>query len=223
MTDNETTTVANAVAAGVSACTASEIASGVVTVDVIDNTTGESASATMPASLWCNINQSTQVGGGCTLPSVTITCQQIGACNGSASFMFSAGLNAAYEVYGIQGIDNSENPSAFNYNPSNLYVQQASGQDFFDPGLMIYADEFGPFASIPATIGATNVMNYSPYGLGATIVSTTNSNGAVEANATSYPLNYKQQSTDPLVVLVNADPTQTTVDNAQDCDNVVPP
>lgn len=71
--DNEITTIATAVKAGVAACTPDKIANGIVSVNAVDNTTGISATATIPAKFFCQVDQSAPfaVGGGCEIPPAT--------------------------------------------------------------------------------------------------------------------------------------------------------
>ena len=65
----------------------------------------------------------------------------------------SAGPNAAFVMFGIEKIDNSASAKPFAFDPTKLYVQQAT-QEFVDPSLSIYADIFGPFAAISTSVAA---------------------------------------------------------------------
>jgi hypothetical protein len=70
--------VGSGVSAGVSACTSSEISNGSVSVDVTDNTTGAFATTTVPASFWCETNQSVTFGAGCQpAPVATVTLSNV--------------------------------------------------------------------------------------------------------------------------------------------------
>jgi hypothetical protein len=70
---NEIDFVGGAVTNGTTNCSANEIANGLVTVSVTDNTLGVIATKAVPASYWCQDNQP-QLGAGCfPPPSATIT------------------------------------------------------------------------------------------------------------------------------------------------------
>ena len=226
LTDNEISDVANAVNRGIACCTASEIANGTVSVNVVDNATGLSATATMPASFWCSTGLTTQVlGAGCQPTPVTINYHQTGACNGdpSASVPYNAGPNQAYVVFHIESIDNSLGGSTnFFFDPSRLFVQQSTGEDFFNSSLGIYPDLFGPFAAVPATVSAGNVLAFSFGAFGATVVTTTNPDGAAEANQTSYLLGYNQSLTDPPVEFDKTNQSQTSFPDTEDCSTLSP-
>jgi hypothetical protein len=87
--DNEVSKVGTAVAAGIPAC-ASAAASGVVSINVIDNTTGISATSTIPTNFFCEVDQSAPfaVGPGCEIsPAQTpLVISAGGAAPGFASF-----------------------------------------------------------------------------------------------------------------------------------------
>jgi hypothetical protein len=153
-----------------------------------------------------------------TAPPVTITYHQVGACNGYAGpfGLVTAGKNFAYVLFGIESIDNSLGSGSFAFNPANLYYQQAT-EDLFDPSLALYKDILGPFAAIPTAVPAGDDLKFSVSAEGALIVSTTNPNGAVEANATSYFLLYNRQPGDPPVKLVKSDASQKSWPLTEDC------
>jgi hypothetical protein len=69
LVDNEISKVGTAVAAVVPACT-SGAASGVVSINVIDNTTGISATSTIPTKFFCEVDESAPfaVSPGCQIP-----------------------------------------------------------------------------------------------------------------------------------------------------------
>lgn len=58
---------------------------------------------------------------------VTIHYHQVGACNGYHNNFggVNAGPNAAFVIFGIEGINNPQGSTAYNFDPSKLYVQQA--------------------------------------------------------------------------------------------------
>ena len=152
---------------------------------------------------------------------VIITYHQTGACNGytSGTGGHAAGPNAAYVFFGIEKIDNSGGSAKFNFDPANLFVQQTA-QRFLDSTLSVYAELFGPFSVQATTVNGAAVIPFSPVAQGATIVTTSNSDGSTEANQTAYFLQYNRQPTDPLMVLVKSDATRTSWPNTQDCTTI---
>jgi hypothetical protein len=178
------------------------------------------ASQCMPAvSMYTG---SSCIGAGCAgLPAV-ITYHQTGACNGYADgsgTVHSVGPNAAYVFFGIESIDNSGVATTFNFDPTKLYVQQAK-QEFFDPFLSVYADLFGPFAIAPQSFVPGGFISFSAVPQGALVVTTTNSNGSIEANQTPYFLRYDRQPTDPPINLVKSDASRTSWPNTEDCTTI---
>jgi subtilase family serine protease len=149
----------------------------------------------------------------------TITYHQTGACNGyvNGSGGVSAGPNAAFVMFGIEKIDNSASSKPFPFDPTKLYVQQAT-QEFVDPGLSIYADIFGPFAAIPTSVAGGFDMKFSPSAQTALVVQTVNSDGATEANNTSYMLRYNSAATDPPVLFSKSDAPPWPL--TQDCTTI---
>jgi hypothetical protein len=152
---------------------------------------------------------------------VTITYHQTGACNGfvSSSGGHSAGPNQAYVLFGIEKIDNSGGSAAFAYDPTKLYVQQSS-RNFFDPGLSIYKDIIGPFASVAMTVAKGATLPFSVSGQGATVVQTVDANGSKEANQTAYFLKYNAAASDPTVLLTKSDASRTSWPNTEDCTTI---
>ncbi len=152
---------------------------------------------------------------------VTITYHQTGACNGYViGSGWSAGSNAAMVFFGIEEIDNSGGSTSFAFDPTKLYVQQAS-QDFVDPFLSVYADIFGPFAAVATTLTPGQDLKFSVVAQNALVVTTINPDGSTEANQTAYFLRYNRGATDPLITLVKSDATRTSWPNTQDCTTIV--
>jgi hypothetical protein len=215
--DNEKVFVSQAVAAGVPACTDVETASGIVSINAVDNTTGISATTTMPASYWCATGQTAPFGTGCTIPPVTIRYSQYSACThvplnpGVATVDF----NHAYVVFQIEGIDNSST-QAFHFNPNKLFVQQDT-KDFADSKLRIYDRIFGPFAAVADTFGAGEDAEFQAAEDVSVVVATSTSDGAIEANQTPYTLSYDEQLTDPPVSFIKSNATRTSWPIEQDC------
>ena len=151
---------------------------------------------------------------------VKITYHQTGACNGYVlGSAWSAGPNAASVFFGIERIDNSGGTIGFAFDPRRLYVQQAT-QDFISPSLSIYADIFGPLATVATNLTPGQNLSFAPVGQNALIVSTVASDGSTEANQTAYFLRYDRQSTDPLIFLVKSDALRTSWPNTQDCTTI---
>ena len=152
---------------------------------------------------------------------VKITYHQTGACNGfsTSTGISSAGPNAAYVLLGIEKIDNSGGAAAFAYDPTKLYVQQAV-QNFIDPGLSIYPNVIGPFATAATSVAKGAVLPFSVSGQGALVVQTTDANGSKEANQTAYFLKYNASATAPTVLLVKADASRTSWPNTEDCKTI---
>ena len=226
LSDNEVSAVSAALAAGVSACTPAEIASGVVSVNVVDNTTGISATTTLPASFFCQVGGSATFGGGCTTPTVAIRYHQYAACTfvPTAPGGASTGDNAAYVVFQIDGFDNELGSSVpFAFDPAKLFVLDPHDhlQDFVDPNLQIYPFIFSPFAAVSTTVPALTTEPIDPPGDAALVVTTATSDGAIEANQTIYPLNYNQQTGDAVVTFVNTRPSQTSTPvGTDDCSQI---
>lgn len=154
-------------------------------------------------------------------PPVTITYHQVGGCNGyTNSFgLVSAGANFAYVLFGIESIDNSGGTSTFDFDPSRLFVQQKI-KDFVDPSLQLYTDILGPFAAVKTAVVAGNDLKFSVSAEAALVVSTTNANGAVEADQSSYFLLYNRNTGDPPVKMVKSDAKQTSWPLTEDCRSI---
>ena len=215
--DNERVFVNQSVAAGVPGCTADVIASGTVSVNVIDNSTGASATATMPASYWCAIGQAAPFGAGCSISPATIHYSQYAACTHVPlnPGIASADPNGAYVVFQIDEVDNGS-PQAFNFDPDRLFVQQAT-KHFADSGLRIYDRIFGPFAAAPDTFGPGVDAAFQVDEDIAVVVSTSTADGSIEANQTSYSLSYDEQPGDPQVTFAKINASQTSWPIEQDC------
>jgi hypothetical protein len=177
----------------------------------------------------CQANQcmpavSIYTGSSCIGPScaglpVTITYHQTGACNGykdSGGVGHFSGVNAAYVFFGIEEIDNSLGTTSFAFDPANLFVQQTAPQPL-DSGLSVYAQIFGPLAIQASTLTAGQDLQFAPVAQGATVLTTSATDGAVEANQTAYFLQYNRQPSDPLIKLVKSDASRTSWPLTKDC------
>lgn len=153
---------------------------------------------------------------------VSISYHQTGACNGGQgqsgdpSTFYSAGSNQAFVVFGIERIDNSSGAVPFSFDPRKLFVN-STVRDFVDPNLMIYRWVLGPFASVPTSVPAGSNFGYAVSGQNALVVQTTNPDGSTEANMTPYSLLYNASASDPGVIMIKTDPSQTSWPNTQDC------
>ena len=107
--------------------------------------------------------------------------------------MFSRGIqlvrpNAAYVVFAIQQIDNSKGTNDFAFDPNKLLVSGqpvGSRSAHIDTSLSLSQD-LGLLALVPETIPQGKVVGLN--GFGVAIVTTSASDGASEANQTSYDL-----------------------------------
>ena len=156
-----------------------------------------------------------------TASPVTITYHQYAACTGFAtnSGGSSTGPNAAYVVFMIDGIDNSGNNVTFNFKQENLFVQDPHNgqQDPVDPGLMLYPNIFGPFAAADGPIAAFSNAQFQVSEDVGLVVSTSTSDGSVEANQTAYALQYQAKPGDPPVTMLKTNAGQTTFAGQADC------
>lgn len=140
---------------------------------------------------------------------------QVGACNGwnDGTTLHSAGPNAAYVVFKVHNIDNSQGKVDFAFDPSKMYVNTTS-HPHMDSSLSL-AHFIGVFQLIPTSIPKGQVVGLD--GFSVTIVQTANSNGSVEANQTSYFLGYDTSSTDPGIILTKLNSSQTSWPNTENC------
>jgi hypothetical protein len=151
---------------------------------------------------------------------LTINYHQVGACSGfsTSSGVVSVSDFQAYVIFEIESIVNP-GPGSFSFVPSRLFVQQAT-PDFFDPGLMLYPQVLAPNIGQATTVAPGQTLVLAPNGLGATVVTTTASDGASEANQTPYFLGYQAQASDPAVTLVKTDASRTSWPDTSDCRDI---
>ncbi len=151
----------------------------------------------------------------------TITYHQVGSCNGwnDGTSLWSAGPNAAYVVFKVHSIDNTQGKVDFNFDPSKMGVYNGgSPTPHMDPGLSL-AKYMGVFALVPTTIPKGSQVGLD--GFSVAVVQTSNPNGAIEANQTAYSLIYDPSTTNPGVIY---SPDQTWVPLAkptEDCTTIV--
>lgn len=153
-------------------------------------------------------------------PDAIVHWHKVGACNGgqgqsgNPSTFYNSGPNAAYVIFAIDSIDNSQVAQAWIADPTRFHV----GSSSFDPLLMIYHWVLEPFAMVSTAIPAGTNYGFSPSAYGALVVSTSSANGADEANATNYQLLYTPTAGDPGVIMEETGSGVTT--DFQDCGSV---
>ena len=155
----------------------------------------------------------------CATPNgvVLVNFRQVGACNGwvQGNVAHSVGPNAAYVVFQLTGVDASQGTVDFALDPAKLYVN-VDGHQHSDAPITGFLTSFlGVSAVAPVTIPKGQVVSMAGYDV--VVVPTVQSNGAVEANQTSYFLLHDTGAADPGVVLVKADPKRTSWPLTEDC------
>jgi hypothetical protein len=216
ITDNQVTSVADALASAPSPCTPDQIANGQVIVGVTDDATGVRVTESVPASFWCQINPNAIFNVGCNVGAVRIRYSQYAACsfvpNANGGGGTTAPPNGAYVVFQLDAINNQLGLTPFPFDQSKLFVvdPHTGLKDFVSPNLAIYPAIFGPFAAQSQSVPSfTNLPFSTPADL-ALVVTTTTPAPAVEANQTAYTLAYDQQTGDPPVTMIKLNPAQTT-------------
>jgi hypothetical protein len=222
LTDNQISFVGDALAAGTVNCTADQIANGTVTINVTDDATGITTNESVPASFWCQSNASASFNVGCFVGAVTIRYQQFGACTFVPNVIDGGGTtappNGAYVVFQLEAINNQLGSTAFPFDQTKLFVldPHTGKKDFVDPSLSIYPFIFDNFAAQSQSVPPlTNLPFVFPADIALVV---TSANGATEPNQTAYILGYDQHPTDPPVITVKLNPTETTFPNGNtDC------
>ena len=153
--------------------------------------------------------------GGTLGPLAVVKYHQVGACNGyvQGSSAVSVGPNAAYVVFRIETLDDTQPMVDFHFDPSRLYIN-LSPRAFVDPGLM-FAQDLGVLSTVPVTVphGTSQGNN----GFSIAVVSTSTANGSSEANKTAYNLLYNTQPGDPGVLTVKTNSGQTSWAQTDNC------
>jgi hypothetical protein len=151
-------------------------------------------------------------------PSTVINYHQVGACNGmpvttggAPTTTVFAGGNAAFVIFQVESVDNSKMSTAFSFDPTQLYIKDTPDR-FLNPNSQV-ANVLANFNLVPTMVPAGKSLTLDGYGV--TTVSTTTSDGAVEANKTSYFLNESGQSSS--VVMNKTNSSQTTWTYTQNC------
>lgn len=153
---------------------------------------------------------------------VTITFDQLGACNGYSQTdpphgapqqAVFAGGQAAFVAFRIVLVDNSGSGRDFNFDPERLYVTGSSPPEHVSTSLSL-AQDHGQLKTIATTIPAGKT---SGGGIAVVRVSTSAVDGASEANNTSYLLSYETTAADPIVLLAKRNLSQTSWPQTPNC------
>lgn len=150
---------------------------------------------------------------------VTITYEQVGACNGypqdtggAPHHVVTTGPNAAYVAFKVLSIDNSHDTD-FNFDPNRCFINQAP-REFVNTGLS-FAQDLGVFAAIPTTVPGGKIEGNG--GIMVAVVRTVAANGASEANNTNYFLLYDTAEDDPMVFLAKRNADQANFPQTDSC------
>ena len=218
--DNEQLPYANSISLGVPECTAELQSTGTVSIQVIDNSTGVSATTIVPAALWCEFGPASF--GTLSCPSVTVGYHQVGACDGFTvgTDNVNVGSNAAYVIFGIDYVSSAD-PQTFAFNPADVYVQRGPINEYFVLGDPIYTDILQSEAAAQTTVQPGQNISFQPSGFGAAVVSTLTADGAVQANETRYDLNYGADRSGPVMNFVKGNPNVTSFPLTDDCSSIV--
>lgn len=150
-------------------------------------------------------------------PSAIIRYQQIGACNGFGPN--NAGANAAFLLFQIDAIDNSQSGAAFNFDPTKLFVAGPT-REYLSTSTPVATAVLGSRKIAAQTIANGNVATFPPASYGFVTVATSNPNGAAEASRTSYFLNYDAGPNDPSVLLLKLTGKRSVWPGATDCSSI---
>lgn len=147
---------------------------------------------------------------------VTLNYTQLGACNGYqlGDTVTSVGPHAAYVVFRLVSVQNTDSQAqSFTFDPSHLFVNQ-SPRAYVDSGLLTHFTTPASPVTVPAgatvTIGKDVVV----------VVSTVASDGASEADQTSYFLLNDPKGVDPPILGVKTNATQTSWPYTPNCDQL---
>lgn len=166
---------------------------------------------------------------GCQTPgplipdAVTITYDQVGACNGYQQNSgpggagpintVSVGPNQAYVIFRVVEFNNKGSSLDFHFDPAKLFVA-AQASAHVDPGLAL-ATDLGVFTATSTTVPKGTLQGNN--GLAVAVVSTAASNGSSEASKTSYLLSYSTPAGEPGVFFVKRNNSQTVWTQTDNC------
>lgn len=156
--------------------------------------------------------------GGCK-NSTTIFYEQVGACNSysMANGAHSAGPHAAYVIFRVDAIDNTQSNVSFHFDPSHLIV--GTTKTSVDSDSSLVNELFGPSALVETTVSEREFLGVTN-GLVAAVVRTSASDGATEADKVGYLLNYMGNSSDPQVAAGKQNLSQTAWPYTPDCRSI---
>lgn len=171
------------------------------------------------AAVCAVILSSTLMLAGCPNPNgtVTIRYEQLGACNGykEGNNIVSAGPTAAYVLFKINSLDNTNGKVNFAYDPARLFVDSLNAK----PSVSLTSaltQKIGVLATTAINVPAGQNLGHDGYAV--VIVPTANSpDPQIEANQTNYKLAYDTPSGSPGVLFDKKDPSKTQYQGAQDC------
>ena len=152
-------------------------------------------------------------------PTATLSYKQLGACDDFSPGLLQAGANKAYVFFRMDSLDNSGNGTPATLNPFDLSVPSlvtSTGEGKIDQTLTnewAQALQGPPAGSI--TVPPNTVQPL--IGWGVMLVSTSTSDGAVEANTTSYFLVGGAGSG---ILASKEDPTRTSWPYTRDCGSI---
>lgn len=180
---------------------------------------GRSAVRALPLAVLCSVPLALVACGPGGTPShnvVTLNYTQLGACNGyqSGNDVTSVGPNAAYVVFRLVSVQNTDSQAqSFTFDPSHLFVNQG-GRRYVDQNLLtLFTTPAGP-VNVPA--GATVNIGLDVV----VVVSTAASDGASEANQTSYFLLNDPKGVDPPILGAKTNASQSSWPDTPNCREV---
>jgi hypothetical protein len=157
---------------------------------------------------------------GCTQHDiVTIKYEQIGACNGidNGQTVTSAGPNAAYVIFRIHSVDNTDtNPRFFQFEPDRLFL---NGRGSAHANSKLNLTALNPFYAVPVPVNAGQSVAIN--GAVVAIADTSDPDGAREASRTKYDLLYQGAAGGQGMNLVKGDPTRAEWPYIPDCSNII--
>lgn len=147
----------------------------------------------------------------------TIRFEQLGACNGYKDGFntVSAGPNAAFVLFKISNIDNTNGKVNFSYDPTKLCVSSSSPPACVSTTLSL-AQKIGVLGTTATTVSAGKDLPQNGYGVIA-VPTSASTDPQIEANKVNYFLTYATGSGDPGVLLDKKNSSQTQYQGAQDC------
>jgi hypothetical protein len=154
---------------------------------------------------------------GCGPNKAAVNFAQIGACNGykdTSGSLASAGPNAAYVVFRVDSLDNTGSSVAFNFDPSRLWVNGTSPNAHMDSSLTL-ASTIGVLQAPAISVPAKKLTLV--HGFVVAVVPTSGGNPATQANQVNYFLSYDATSSDPSVLPVKTNASQTSYPGNDNC------